>query len=71
MVLLLHQWSVLLVKLVMLLGWHVGDANLIYKFTTSVRPSVTDVLAGGGKGGLVEATGDLSATGNRFHFHLH
>ncbi len=43
----------------------------IYKFTTSVRLSVTEVLGGGGKGGPVEATGDLSATGNCFHFHLH
>ncbi len=29
---------------------------------------MTEVLGGGGKGGPVEAAGDLSATGNRFHF---
>jgi len=40
---------------------------LIYKFTTSIRLSVTEVLGGGGRG-AGEAAGDLSATGNRFHF---
>ncbi len=40
----------------------------IYKFTTSVCLSVTEVLGGGGNGGPVEAAGDLSATRNRFHF---
>ncbi len=41
--------------------------NLIYKFTTSVClwQKFWGVREGGGP---VEATGDLSATGNRFHF---
>jgi len=32
---------------------------------------VTEVLGVGEGGGADEATGDMSATGNRFHFHLH
>jgi hypothetical protein len=36
---------------------HIKDTNLIYKFTTSVRLSVTEVLGGGGNGGPVEAAG--------------
>ncbi len=56
-----------------LLCLQVDPSPILYinSLRPSVRLSVTDVLAGGGKGGLVEATGDLSATGNRFHFHLH
>jgi hypothetical protein len=33
-------------------------SNPIYKFTTSVCPSVTEVLGGGGRGVPVEAAGD-------------
>jgi hypothetical protein len=49
--------------------WWGLSNNPIYKFTTSVRLSVCDGGFGGwGKEGGGEATGDLSATGNRFHF---